>query len=159
MYLFTYYINIYVSIQESTLNNLLNGCQDQGFTVCAASPCQYVQSQLQIWTSKADKILMETVAQRHNDWYLISSPTIKLMVDFPSSVRVLFSNPHCFSCNWYIKSYSIWWVYSLTSKAQIHLKSDAIAVAKYLTNHYPNSSPFTGHLKKATDLYSSIFFA
>lgn len=48
VYLFIYYINIWVSIKESTLNNPFNGCQDQGFTVCAASPCQYMQSQLQI---------------------------------------------------------------------------------------------------------------
>lgn len=34
VYFFMYYINIGVSIQESMLNNLFNGYQDQGFTVC-----------------------------------------------------------------------------------------------------------------------------
>lgn len=55
VYLYMYYIKIGVSIQESTLDNLLNGHQDQGFTVCVANPCQHTKSYLWIWTGKAMK--------------------------------------------------------------------------------------------------------
>ena len=71
LYLFIYCINICVSIQESALNILFNGCQGQSFSVCATGHRQYMQSQLRIWTGKANKISVEPVAQRDDDWYAV----------------------------------------------------------------------------------------